>query len=463
MKWQFSLTNFLSEFISSFRLALPLIASELVYGFSGFIATIMVAHLSKGELAANALVWGIYLTVMLFFAGVIVAVSIMISQSYGAKDPDGISICFKQGLLVAIIFAIPMMLLMWVSPVILIWTGQDPMVIKFAKPFFYALIWNMLPFNLMVLTYHFLIGVTRVRMAMVMSIIMVPIEVFFYYVFLYGKLGMPELGLAGIGYALAISNSLVAITYLCYLRFSIEFKKYDLFTKWWKVNKKFLCELIRIGLPMGSMICIEVALFAVIAIMMGRFGTTVLAAYQISYQYLMLAIFVLIGISQSIAVRVGNEVGRNNRGALKLVVVVNFVMALMIMTCFSVFYLFFPKLAISIDLDIHAFSSWTLVNTAITFLAIVAVLILIESLRLISLGALRGLKDTKFPMFVSIVGFWCIAFPCAYLLAFKLGFGGSGILWGVAIGLLVTGIILFTRFNSLIKHIDLEALVTKSG
>ena len=126
-------------------------------------------------------------------------------------------------------------------------------------------------------------------------------------------------------------------------------------------------------------------------------------------------------------------------------------------------YLFFPKLAISLDLDIHAAHLHTLVDSAVTFLSIVAVLIFTDGIRLISLGALRGLKDTKFPMFASMIGFWCVSFPCAYLLAFKLNFGGAGILWGVVIGLFVTGVILFVRFNRLVKRIDLKALVTKAG
>jgi multidrug resistance protein, MATE family len=460
---QFSWSKIFSEFKSSFRLAVPLIASELVYGLSNFIGTSMVAHLSKEELAANALVWEIYLTVILFFIGVIVAVSIMAAQSHGAKDIKSIGVCFKQGLIMSIIFALPMMLCMWFSPIILIWSGQDPVVIKFAKPFFFSLIWTMLPLNFMVLISNFLTGISKVRMVMLMSILMVPIEIFFYYVFLYGKLGMPKFGLAGIGYALTVSYILVSIVFFCYLYFSKKFKIYTLFTQWWKINKNFLLELIRIGMPIGGMFCIEVALFAVVAIMMGKLGTTTLAAYQISYQYLMIALVVIFALNQCVTVRVGTEVGENNRGALKLAALVNMGIGIALMSLFSLFYLIFPKVAIGIDLDIHAPHLQPLINTTVTFLSIVAVLILAENLRIISVGALRGLKDTKFPMFVSIVGFWCTAFPCSYWLGFKLGFGGVGIWWGVIIGLLVTSIILMIRFNYLVKHVDLKSLVTKAG
>jgi len=457
----FSLNNIISEFKRSFNLSMPLVITEVIYGLSSFIATVMVAHLSKEELAANALVWGIYLAIILFFIGIIVAVSIITAQSYGANDSKGIGICFKQGLIISIVFALPMMLFMRLAPMVLSWTGQDMIIIKLAQPFFYALSWSILTINFLVLTTSFLSGINRTKASMFLSMMIIPIEIFFYYAFLFGKFGMPKMGLAGIGYALTISNTIVSIVSFSYLYFSTKFKVYHLFTKWWKINKKFLLELLRIGLPMGAMICIEVSLVAVNAIMMGKLGTTVLAAYQISHQYIMIALVVIFGLTQGVVVRIGNEVGQNNRDVLKLVTLVNIGMAFGIMSLFSIFYVIFPELAISIDLNIKDHNLVSLINIAKSFLSIVAVLVLVEGTRLVIMGALRGLKDTKFSMLVSILGFWVIAFPGSYLLAFKLKLGGIGILWGFVIGLAVTALILWLRFNFLVKHIDLKALVTR--
>ena len=458
----FSLSNILSEFKCSIKLALPLIASEVIYALNGFIATVMVAHLGKEQLAANALVWGIYLVVILFFIGIFLSVSIMVAQSFGAKDNHSIGVCFKQGLIMAFLFAPFMMLIMWFAPMVLIWTNQDPSVINIAKPFFQALIWSMLPLNLIVVIHQFLIGINKTRVVMLSSLLAVPIEIFFYYAFLFGKFGFPKVGLAGIGYGLAASYILGATCLFCYLYFSKHLKIYRLFHRWWLINRKILVEFIHIGLPVGFTICTEVALFAVVAMMMGVLGTTVLAAYQIAYQYMMFVIVIIFALQQSATVRVGNEVGRNNRSALKLTGMVNIGMGLGFMLLFSIVYIFFPHLAIGLDIDIHAPHLQELVRKASVFLAMVGILILVDSLRLISAGALRGLKDTKIPVFISLFGFWCIAFPCAYLLAFKFKFDGVGIWWGLIIGLFVAGAILFMRFNRLVKSVDLMALVTKA-
>jgi len=451
-----------SEFKSSIHLALPLVASNLIVGLNGFIATIMISHLGKEQLAANALVWSIYIVVILFFIGVISAVSIMIAQSFGAKDNKAIGICFNQGLIMATIFAVPMMLIMWASPIILVWTDQDPNVINAAKPFFHALIWSMLPLNLIVVIEQFLFGTTKARLVMIMSAIQLPVEVGFYYAFLFGKFGFPKLGLAGIGYGLTASCLLISFAFGCYLYFTKQFKIYNLFHQWWRINRKFLRELFRIGVPLGFIYCVEVALFAAVAIMMGTLGTTVLAAHQIAYQYLMLALFIIFALSQTATIRIGNEVGRNNRAALKITAIVNMLVSFGCMLIFSIFYCSFPLLAISLDIDPHSTQLAGVVNEATKFLAIVAVMVLVECLRLVSLGSLRGLKDTKFPVLVSVIGFWCVAFPCAYLFAFKFKFGGVGIWWGMTLGLFVAGVILFIRFSRQVKTIDLEALITKA-
>ena len=422
----------------------------------------MIAHLGKEQLAANALVWEIYIAVIVFFIGILCSVSIMVAQSFGAKDNHSISVCFKQGLIMALIFTPLMMLSMWLAPIALVYMKQDPVVINYAKPFFQALIWSMLPLNIWAVIQRFLVAINKTGIVMLTSMLAVPIEIFFYYAFLFGKFGLPKAGIAGIGYGLAASYSLIAVYLSCYLYFSNELKIYHLFHKWWIVNRKILFELIRIGLPLGGMFCVEVALFAAVAVMMGILGTTVLAAYQISYQYLMIALVIVFALTENVSVRIGNEVGRNNRSVLKLVSMVNMGIAFGFMLLFSIFYIGFPYLAISLDTDIKAPHLQELVTTAATFLSMVGILILVDCIRLISVGALRGLKDTKFPMFISILGFWCVAFPCAYLLAFKFKFGGEGIWWGLLIGLFVAGVILFTRFNRLVKHIDLISLITKA-
>jgi len=461
MSSTFRLSKIIAEFKYSARLAMPLVASEVVFALSGFTATAMIAHLGKEELAANALVWTIYIAVLLFFVGILSSISIMVSQSLGAKDDEEISICFKQGLIMAIIFSIPMMLIMSVAPKILVWAKQDPAVILCTKPFFKSLIWVMLPINIAIAIEQFLIGITKTRLVMLMSIVLVPMQIFFYYAFLFGKFGLPKIGLAGIGTSIAISHCIITVCFVCYLYFGKIFKKYNLFKKWWVINHKFLFEMIRVGLPLGVMWCSEVTFFAVVAIMMGMLGVSTLAAFQIADQYLLIALVVLFALGQTAAIRVGYEVGRNDRSKLKLAVLVITLIGLGLISLFSLFYTFFPEIAIGVDIDMSSKQYKDVAAEAMKFFPIVGILIVVDCIRLVASGALRGLKDTAFQLLISVLGFWFIAFPATYLLAFKLGFGGVGIWWGIIIGFLITGILLTIRFSRLTRTIELSSLLTK--
>jgi multidrug resistance protein, MATE family len=453
-------TTIYSEIRQSLRLSIPLVASELMYGLSGFVATIFVAHLGHNELAAGALVWSIYITLILFFIGILCATGILASQSYGANDYKGVRTATQQGFILAAIFTAPMMLIMWVAPKFLIWSGQNPAIIKLATPYFHSLAWCILPLNVLIVMEQFLLGIAQPRLVLLISLINVPFEIMFFYSFIFGKFGAPAFGLPGIGYGFLIAFTISAICIGYYLHTSRKCCQYKLFSNW-KVNKIFLKELLRIGTPMGGMFCIEVALLAAIALMMGRLGSDVLAAHQIAYQCFSLTVTIIFGLSQGTSIRIGHEVGRNNKATIKLAAWVNIWMGVCIVAIIASCYILFPRTIIAFDLNINDVKYQQLINYAVTFLAIAAIAQITDCVRLICNSALRGLKDTKFSMYLSAITFWLIAFPCAYIFGFVAKFGGAGIWWGFVIGLMVSTIILLIRFNKLINTIDLKTILTK--
>jgi MATE family multidrug resistance protein len=458
---RYNVSNIVSELKCSLKLAVPLITSEMIYALNGFFATVMVAHLGKEQLAANALVWSFYIAVIVFFMGPLCATSIMVSHSFGAKDSTGISICFKQGLIMAILLSLPMMLIISMIPNILVWIKQDSKIIQYAKPLCYSLVWPMLPLNVMVIIQQFLVGIAKIRLVIIMSIIAVPIEIFFYYTFLFGKFGIPQIGLSGIGYGLTASYSIISLYFIGYLTCSKTLKIYNLFKKWWSIETNFLLEMIRVGLPLGAMWCSELAFFSVVAIMMGYFGVSTLAAFQIADQYLMIATVILFAICQSTSIRIGNEVGKNNRIQLPLITTVNIAIGITLISIFSIIYMLFPETAISLDIDLNSSNLQEVIKIAITFFPMVALTLLVDCFRIITNGALRGLKDTNIQMLISIAGFWVVAFPTSYILGFKYNYEGIGIWWGIIIGLIITGIMLLIRLTRLVQNIDLSSLVTK--
>jgi len=455
----YSFPNIFTEFKRSLRLSLPLIGSQLIYGLSGFMATVMIAHLGRDELAANALVWSVFGFLIITFIGTLCAISVLTAQSYGAKDNQGIRIASSQGFLLATALAIPMAVAMWFAPYILIWTGQSPEIIRFATPYFHALTLCILPLNLLIAAEQFLSGIEETRLVLLISIAEVPLEIFFFYVLVFGKFGFPHIGMTGIAYGVTIAMLIADVLVFAYLYCAKKFKPYLKFN--WRINKTYLLELLRIGAPMGGMMGIEVALFMVITLMMGKLGNDTLAAYQIVYQCFFLTLTVIFGLSQGTGVRVGYEVGANNKNLVKLAAYTNAGIGCFYMLVIGVCYVLVPEKIIELVINPHAPKMHNVMLYATAFLIIAPILQLSDSLRIVGASALRGLKDTKIPMYISAIAFWLIALPAAYVLGFTCKLGGLGIWIGLTIGLTLGAIAIQWRFVWLVKRVDLTQLLTK--
>lgn len=121
------------------------------------------------------------------------------------------------------------------------------------------------------------------------------------------------------------------------------------------------------------------------------------------------------------------------------------------MMIIAIFYWIFPTALISIDFDVHNANNLELVHLATQLLAVAAVFQLFEAMRIALFGALRALKDTRFTLFISVISFWGIALPVGYLLATRMGFGGSGLWWGMVVGAGFSVLLLLWRFKFKIK------------
>jgi multidrug resistance protein, MATE family len=456
----FKIQSTVLELKKSLRLSLPLIGSQLIYASSGIITTMMIAHLGHKELAANVLVWGIYIALISISFGTLSAVSVLASHSYGINDKKAISLIVNQGIILAFIFAIPMMLIIWFASKILYLTNQDPAVIQLAVPYFHSLIWCMLPLNLLMVMEQFLIGIAVTRLVLFLSFLRVPIEILFFYVLFFGKYGAPKLGLVGIGYGMTLSIVLSLFIIFCYLVFAKKLHQYRLFSNFCRFSGKYLFELIRVGWPLGTMYCIEMALFAAVALMIGQFGKDILAAHQIAYQCLVFTLAVVFGISQGTTVRIGHIMGDNNKDMVKLSLYVNFGIGFCFMLLATIIYIYFPNSIINLGIDTKSLQNNLIVKYIRWFLLLAGIVQLSECFRLISTGALRALKDTRTTMYINLIIFG-LALSIAYLLAFVFKFGAIGVWLGLIIALFVGAFILCLRFECLVKHTDFGKLITK--
>lgn len=449
-----------SELKGTVSIGLPLIFSRSVSACSPFIATAMVGQLGQDALAANVLVYTAYMALSVLFFSLFDAMGVLISHQYGAKNEKAISEIMGQGFLLAVVTSVLLMIVLLCAPYFLSWHTQPLRVVQLAHEYLHSLLWTIPGLMIWIVIQQYLAGMGHTKFIFVANLINVPLEVLLIYCLIFGKFGFPACGISGVGYGLTISYTLAVMAVIGYLVKSKHYAHLKIFSQIGKKHATYLKELMRIGLPMGFGAFIEVSGFAVITLWMARFGTTMLAAHQIVMQYLLFFIVMVFAVTQTVAIRVGHAVGRQDLAGVHYATYVGGALSfLCTLPLVSAFY-FFPQFFLSLDIDVYNPSNGDLVHIATRFFSILSVFLLVESIRLIlGFGALRALKDTHFSMLVSLFAFWVIGLSCSFLFSFVFHLFGTGLWWGLTFGIGIGAVAVIIRWYYLIRRIDLATLV----
>lgn len=428
------------------RLAIPLALTGLLQSAVWFFETLFLAKLGPDILAAGSLVSWLFGTVVVILFGTLSAINILIAHKHGAADEQGILLVIRDGFWLAILFAIPTFLLFWnMSPIFLLF-GQSQSIVLLAKTYLHAMAWGVLPNVIMIALLEVLMGLGRTRPILIINIVSVTLTVFFSFTLIFGQFGLPSLGIAGAGWGQTVSNWITVLLIGGYTLINNDYKRYFCFLL--KPTKpSYLLELLHVGAPMGIMYCVEVAFFFALTLIMGSFGSLMLAANQIALQYLSVLIAMIFSIAQAITVRMGHLLGSGDKIAAEQTAYIGILCSIALMVIVAFCYWFFPSYLISIDFDIHKPANLNIVNLATKLLMISAVFQIFESIRITLFGTLRALKDTRFTLFISIISFWGIALPTGYFFATQTHLGAPGLWWGMVLGAATSVLLLLWRFK----------------
>ena len=435
-----------NESIPLLKLAIPLILTGVVQSSLGFFENIFLARLGEHILAAGALVTALFTTLIVVSFGIFSSVNILSALKFGANDQLSIVLILRDGLLLALMLTGPSFLLFWNVSDVLFLFKQSPELVELAKLYLQALAWGLLPKFIIIVLYEFLLGLGHSRTIMVITILTIPLYIFFSYAFIFGRFGFPALGIAGAGWGMTLSDWLVVIFMGIFL-FANHYYRFFMLSIFTLKKPSFLFEILRLGVPIGLMYCVEVGFFFVITLVMGTINVQTLAAYQVALQYLTPLVGIIFCISQAITVRMGHQLGANEINRAKLTAYVGIFLSIFFMVICAIFYWVIPKTLIAVDFDVNNPDYFLTVHLASKFLFIAAFFQIIESVRFALFGALRALKDTHFMLLVSLFSFWVIGLPFGYSLAIPIGLGGDGLWWGMVIGAGLSVILLYKRFE----------------
>jgi MATE family multidrug resistance protein len=208
------------------------------------------------------------------------------------------------------------------------------------------------------------------------------------------------------------------------------------------LSRKRILSVLRIGLPIGFQIIVEVTTFSIGAVMMGWHGETPLAAHQIAIGLASFTYMISLGVSQATTIRVSHQLGRNDYKSLRMAVIASSHLVLVFMSLMGVIFIItrnYMPMIFTTDAEVIALASRLLI--------VGAVFQVFDGLQVIMLSALRGMADVKIPMLIAFAAYMLIGIPVSYLFSFEFDIGPVGIWYGYLAGLGLAGVLFFFRFR----------------
>lgn len=441
-----------NELKLTIQLASPLVAALLAQTLMEFVNTLMLGRLGSAALAAGGLGTAIFVVLLILCTGLFSSTGVLIARSKGSNDHQEIIKVVNQSLYLACILSVPCMLILWNVPTFLLWVGEPAEIVAVTREFLHALLWGMPPLLAYFALREFVCAMSFTRIIMFLSLFNAPLTALGNYILMYGKLGFPVLGVAGIGYSTAIMEWCLLAAMLLFIFKNKLLRPYFRFHQIQPFIWQKLREMIKLSAPVSATMGLEVGLFSATTLLMGFFKTDALAAHQIALQCSTMAFMFPLGIAQATAIRVGQRIGEGSVAEAKYAGYAGLTLGVFIALLTATLFLAWPMTLINFFIDVNASDHQELVMMAVSFMAVMALFQLLDAVQVIMNGALRGLRDTFVPMWLAVISYWICGLLSGYCLAFILQLGGLGLWWGLGIGVGIAGILLSIRFYYRVLH-----------
>ena len=430
-------------------LAAPLALANLLQMATYAIDVIFIARLGENELAASQLIMAVFGLIVWSLASLTAAVAPVVSAELGA-NPNGVRPvrrAVRMALWLAVISGAFGMALSFITIPIMRATGQDEDLIAIGFPYLAVIVFSLIPMILtnVLRTYISTLGRPVFATAIIFAGIFV--NALGNYALIFGNLGMPRLELVGAGIATIITTCVTLLAYVAIIQWDKRLRRYRIFGRWWRPDWPRFWEIVRIGIPIGLTVIAEAGIFAAAAFLMGKFGASALAGHTIALQLAALAFQIPFGVGQAVTIRVGLFYGARDLVRIKRAGWVAIAMGTGFMALTALAMITFPQSLIALYVDVDAAKNAAMVGFAMQFLVWAAAFQLADGLQAVALGALRGLQDTRVPMWMATFSYWVAGIGIAIGLGFYTPLEGIGVWIGLASGLVVAAILLTWRWQ----------------
>jgi MATE family multidrug resistance protein len=431
-----------------FRLMIPILITQFAQAGFGLIDTIMAGHLSANDLAAIAVGVGLWIPIMLLFSGIMIATTPLVAEANGARSPEKIATIARQSLWIALILGIIACLILQAAPFLLPVLGVPEVLLPKASLFLHAIGFGMPAVTMYAALRGYSEALGYPKPVTAISLIALAVLVPLNFIFMYGLGPVPELGSAGCGFATAILQWLMFFALALYIFKSSAYQKTQPFALWEKIDPVWMKRIFALGFPIGLAIFFEVSIFSTAAIVLSPLGEITVAAHQIAISITSQLFMIPMSLAIALTIRVGTYYGSQNWASMRRVQVIGLATG----TVFALITMLLLWLLRAEIVSLYTFD-YDVAALAVYLVLFAIAYQLMDAWQVSAAGCLRGMQDTKGPMWITMLAYWIIAFPVGIYLSRFTDMGAAGVWIGLIVGLTVACILLISRLMIMNKRI----------
>ncbi|MBE2292439.1 MAG: MATE family efflux transporter [Xanthomonadales bacterium] len=428
------------ELRATATLALPLVLGHVSTGLISFVDNVIAGRHGTLTLASVTVGTALLYLPMMVPLGTLIALTASVSQLDGAGRRDEIAPLFRQALWLGLGLGLVMFAFLSAAPLLLDAFGIAADIVPGATAFCHAVRWGAPALVLGFCMRYVSEGTHWTWPTMAFGfgglLALAPLG----YALTFGFGPLPEMGAAGLGTASAIAMWLQTLGFAAYLWKSRRFAPLGLFAhlewpRWAPIRG-----LLAVGLPIGVTVLMEGGLFIATALLIARLGEVPAAAHQIAINVAALCFMLPMGLAEATTVRVGHALGAGDPDGVRRAARAGYAIVLVTQTCSAIALLLGHGAVVAVytaDLAVAAMAS--------TLLLYAAAFQFPDGIQVMSAGALRGLRDTRVPMFLAMASYWGLGMPLGAWLGLGLGRGPQGMWTGLIAGLAAAALLMAAR------------------
>jgi MATE family multidrug resistance protein len=430
-----------------FGISAPLVAAYLAEMGMMITDMVIVGRLGSDELAAVGLTADWFYVLLLIGMGTVSMVGVLAAQSFGAGDRQGVIDAVEQGLIAATIMSVPVMLAVWYLAPALLLARQDPGIVALIGEYSHPLTLGVLPVLWFTVLRNYVTALARASVIMLITAGALLLNLALNYALVYGKFGLPALGVVGAGIGTTIVNWTMFGVLAGHVLLSKPYASYRFRLIPASIRTEVLRDIFALGLPITGAQLLGGGMFTVAAVLVGVLGADWLAAQQIVYTVIYVALSASLAIGDAVRVRVAYGIGMRSTEAARRSAMIGFYMAGAVTALASFALWLAPGLIVSIFLDTADVANAGVLLLAVGLSVYAGLFQLFDGVLIVMANALRGLRDTRSPMWIVLSGYWIVGIGIGSFLCFALGYGAVGLWWGLVLGPIVAVVLMTLRFQ----------------